>query len=294
MLKAVFVLCLILNLTACDKASSNQSSDKAPDTLAQYAASGSGKPAAGAKKSEPAPTPKPVEQSGQPAPQAPAQAKIYTFQGNALLPPNAYMDNPNGKIDDISVCGVAALTPASVPANAQQYCYKFSELSNRLYDKDHSGLDVWDVQGNYYLLLTKTEKDQTPHELWVERTQFGVYHPYADITQQKLLFLGDWDYKTKPEWPLQAYNGPDGTVIELKKENYPTMKSSSPMVMIVAVAQSAKKELWFQLNIINSLCESRGSKDETVSPVIMNVWYPAYRLQNNLRIPTVWFDAKGC
>ncbi len=290
MIRSILMATLILiSLTGCDQSSDNASSSGKAD-LAQFVGLSDGKSTSG-------PQPKivqaqaPVEQSGQPVVPAPTQPKIYTFQGNVLLPPNAYMNNQNGSINQMDVCGNQ--TPAQ--SNGEKYCYKFSELSNRLYDADHSGLDVWDVRGDWLLMLTKAEKDQNPHELWVEKSKLGVYHPYADIMQQKLLFLGDWSYQKQPEWPLQAYDGPDGQPIELKKENYPATKSSSPMVMITSVAQSSKKELWFKLNLINSLCENTsGTNNMAPSPVVMNLWYPAYRIENNLRVPTVWFSAKGC
>ncbi len=308
MMRCVFLLAVTLFLAGCgDSGSSNNQAQQQRTVLDQYAAgSGNASKAAPApqqnasgQQPQPAASQPAVEQSSQPAPVAPPANKIYTYQGNVLLPPNAYMDNPNNQVDKIDVCGV--LSPTQT--NSQKYCYKFSELSNRLYDATHSGLDVWDVQGDWYLLLTKTNANggvftvttpEPPRELWVEKSKFGVYHPYADIMQQKLLFLGDWDYKVQPEWPLQAYDGPGGNVIELKKENYPNMKSRNPMVAITAVAQSDKKELWFKLNIINSLCENRMQDPAAQSPVIMDVWYPAYRLDGNMRIPTVWFSAKGC
>ena len=237
-----------------------------------------------------APDAQPVEQSEQPEMLSPEPAKIYTFQGNVLLPPNIYLDNTDQGVDNVDICGVLSLNEPKT----QKYCHKFSELSNRLYDNEHSGLDVWDVQGNWYLLLTKPGNNNVTEiqELWVDKNQFGVYHPYADIMQQKLLFLGDWTYQVPPTWPLQAYDAPGGNVIELKKENYPAMKSSNPMVAITSVAQSPKKELWFRINLINNLCQQ--TQNAPVSPVVMNIWYPAYRLENNLRIPTVWYNARGC
>jgi hypothetical protein len=231
----------------------------------------------------------------------PQPAKIYTFQGNVLLLPNIYLDKSNASdsVNNVNICGVLSLDTKD--NQQQKYCYKLSELHNRLYDADHIALDVWDVRGNYYLMLTKstdttttTDAANKQQELWVDKGQFGVYHPYADITQQKLLFLGDWDYQIAPTWPLQAYDGPDGKVIELKKENYPTIKSTSPMVTIISVAQSSKNELWFRLNLINSLCEQQTNPPQPIAPVIMNVWYPAYRVIGNLRVPTVWYSAKGC
>ena len=314
MLKIFAVLSCAIAITACDQSGSN--GQKASDILAQYAASSNSKstpaPTVGTPPNQPQTQPSatasttpnvpttiqfqaPVEQSSQPNLPAPNQPKIYTFQGNVLLPPDAYIDAQYNNVDNVNVCGTMLPEPA-----AQAYCMKFSELQSHLYDSNHSGLDVWDIQNDRYLLLAKADKDTPARELWVEKGKFGVYHPYADIMQQKLLFLGDWSYQIQPTWPLQAYDGPGGNVIELKKEQYPEKKSQTPMVAITAVAQSSKKELWFKLNLINSLCDSSFSLSSTngaaaaPSPVIMNIWYPAYRLEGNLRVPNVWFNAKGC
>lgn len=227
-------------------------------------------------------TPPPVDVAS--APQTPTQ-KTYMFRGNLLLPPDLSNGAKPRTIQDTNVCGVLSLDQA----NAEKFCFKFEELHNHLYDADHVALDVWDVRDNWYLLLT--QKDH--RELWVDKTKFGVYHPYADIINQKLLFLGDWNYKVDPTWPLQAYDGPGGNVIELSKDKYPTMKSKSPMLMITSVSQSPNKELWFKINLVNNLCETR--KNDSLSPVVMDIWYPAYRKdESGLFIPTVWYFAKGC
>ena len=301
--KSFCVAVTVCSLTACDGSSDSQKSnvdlsqfvgrDNAPQAQPQNT-----NPTNNSDPNAPQPTiiqsQTPVEQSGQPSLPEPNRAKIYTYQGNVLLPPEAYMDKQSGEIDKLDICGHQTL---SQNIN-QQFCYKFSELMTRLYDRDHAGLDVWDVRGDYYLVLTKAQdKSQAPQELWIAKNKFGVYHPYADIMQQKLLFLGDWNYQVQPQWPLQAYDGPDGTVIEIKKDDYPAQKSSSPMVAITSVAQSGKKELWFKLNLINSLCETSflpQNNNAAPSPVVTNLWFPAYRLEGNLRIPTVWFYAKGC
>lgn len=281
------LLAAILSLSACGQSDEQQAS---PPSIVQ--------PQAQVAPSQPNVSNTPPQQQATVA-AAPAQAvrldqpvaapanQNYTFRGTVLLPPDSYMSGQNvTTLNETSICGVTSFDQPT----SEKYCFKFEEFFNHLYDADHAALDVWDVRDDWYLLLTQKDR----REVWVEKAKFGVYHPYADVIKQKLLFLGDWSYETQPTWPLQAYSAPEGQVIELSKDKYPNMKSRNPMVAITSVAQSSKKELWFKLNLINSLCETTQGAD--TQPVVMDVWFPAYRLDDKtgLYVPTVWYYAKGC
>lgn len=273
----IVMLCAVLSLTACGKSDDEQQSHMVTQPQAQVAPS---QPAVSTQQ-------QPQQQATLDQPVTAPSTANYTFRGNVLLPPDAYLNSNTKKLDDINVCGVLSLDQPT----PEKYCFKFKDLHSHLYDSDHAALDVWDVRDNWFLLLSKEDKRR---ELWVDKTKFGVYHPYADIIKQKLLFLGDWNYKNDPTWPLQAYDGPDGNPIELSQDRYPETKSKSPMIAITSVAQSPKKELWFKINLINNLCEAKAQ--DNLAPVVMDIWFPAYRLddETGLYIPTVWYFAKGC